>query len=434
MTENIIKMAKLENGNYCATIPNTKDTLGYQILLNIADRQRSINGQKATFYKPNAGYDYISYIVSNAPKIYIEFNPKKLTESQIAASIESDNVVFEKIAQYQDALMILLMNRDTRFFELIEKDELTDAIHDSLKAIPVMKIDSLFTNAKEEELKILFALSYVEYLCWSGITGGIIKDFEINKNIINYLTTNFPTNYFSMNGCFFDLCVIESDLAHEDVLLNKRLQTHLKNIDKKSGQYTYMCQEIVNHFMKQQDTLNAKLFYDVLINDFSNSSATFSVEAKYNLYGNKKIVVGNMIPDFELPNVDNPDDIISMQKLRGKWLLIDIWYQGCAPCIAEIPNFRKMYKKYKSQDFIIYSISFDSPDSIKKFKSKENYSMPWLHSYLDEGNYKSHVAQLLETYGVPHCILVAPDGKIAALKRLRGNSLDETLDKFINNK
>ena len=321
----------------------------------------------------------------------------------------------------------VLSIRDIKLFEMMETGNYENYDENHLE--PVRKISSLFQNAEEKEFKTYLAINYVEHLSWGGNYSHYLKD--IDTSIINFITNNFPLNYFNLNGQFISLCGIESDLINEDLLSNKRFQNYLESIDKTDGEYARLQSDLVDFYMKKKDTTTARIFYSALKTDFPDHSSTANATNRYNLDGDKKIVVGNIIPDFELPNLDNPDEMISMQKLRGKWVLLDVWHQHCGPCIAEIPNMQKVYEKYKSKNFEIYSISFDKPDKIKEFKSREKYQMPWLHSYSGDEGFRSEVARLLETLGVPHYILVAPDGKIAELNKLRGTNLDATLEELL---
>jgi peroxiredoxin len=440
-SENVIKMTKLENGIYTAKIPNTKDTIGYQILLifKIKDYDTyyplTVNGQQADFYKPTANkffvdmldnnLSYISYIVSNEKEIHIEFDPSKITKQQPLASIKSDNKGIEKIFQYQDTLDELM----NTYWRRIRTEELSREEYRAMKYGHTKKISSLFANAEEKELKLFFAKNYIEFFAY----GRNYSLKEVDTNIINYISTNFPLNFPLLNESdFIYLCGMENYINNEDLLSNKRFQNYLENIDETSDECAWFYKSIVDFYMMGRDTAAARFFYMTLTSKFPPEHATIvSITNQYNFSGNKKIVVGNIIPDFELPNVDNPDEIISMQKLRGKWVLIDVWSKGCAPCLEEIPNMKIVYDKYKSKNFEIYGISFDSPEELKKFKSIPKYKSNWLHSSVGEGGFHSTVAKLLETIGIPYYILVAPDGKIAALTDLRGSSLEETLKELI---
>jgi len=56
---------------------------------------------------------------------------------------------------------------------------------------------------------------------------------------------------------------------------------------------------------------------------------------------------------------DTSGNELVLSSLKGKTVLIDVWSSGCVPCREQIPELRKLYKKYRSKDFEIIGISID---------------------------------------------------------------------------
>ena len=73
-------------------------------------------------------------------------------------------------------------------------------------------------------------------------------------------------------------------------------------------------------------------------------------------------LIGKPVPDFTATNLDgNP---ISIQDYRGKVVLLDFWAVWCAPCIAEIPNVKRVYDTYKDEGFDVIGVSLDFEETI----------------------------------------------------------------------
>ncbi len=131
---------------------------------------------------------------------------------------------------------------------------------------------------------------------------------------------------------------------------------------------------------------------------------------------------------FTLKDVKDKEH--SLSQFSGKYVLVDFWASWCKPCRAENPNLIKAYKKFKSKNFEIISISLDNNKN-SWIKAVKEDSLPWLN-LLDETNLESTVANMYGVITVPSNFLINPDGKIVA-KDLRGEKLQTKLSEIFKN-
>ena len=127
---------------------------------------------------------------------------------------------------------------------------------------------------------------------------------------------------------------------------------------------------------------------------------------------------GSMMHDFTLP--DQNGKKISLESLRGKYVLIDFWASWCGPCMREMPNIVKLYKECKGKDFEILGVSLDSKKEGWLGAIKKN-NMKW-PQVCDFEMWGTAPVKLCNVTAVPYTVLVDPNGKVVALG-LRGEEL-----------
>jgi len=131
---------------------------------------------------------------------------------------------------------------------------------------------------------------------------------------------------------------------------------------------------------------------------------------------------GAKFPDFsEKDLLGNP---LSVSKYEDKVVLVEFWATWCVPCVAELPNIIKAYKKHHADGFEVIGISLDQDEQkLKSFlKAKE---IPW-PQYFDGKEWQNKLAAKYGIDSVPATFLLDRQGKIIG-QDLRGETLEEAL-------
>lgn len=135
--------------------------------------------------------------------------------------------------------------------------------------------------------------------------------------------------------------------------------------------------------------------------------------------------IGAIAPELGANFKSPTGQTITLESLRGKYVLIDFWASWCGPCRKENPNVVALYKKYQDAGFTIYSVSLD--------KSKEAWEkaiiqdgLIWPSHISDLKQWQTEATQIYGFNGIPFTVLIDKDGKIID-KNLRGPQLEEKL-------
>ncbi len=97
---------------------------------------------------------------------------------------------------------------------------------------------------------------------------------------------------------------------------------------------------------------------------------------------------------------------------NGKYVLVDFWSPWCGPCKREIPNIKKVYEQYKDKGFEVLSIAVWERQPVQvTIDTAAELGMDWLHI----NNAGSVPTDIYGIEGIPHLMLIGPDGTI--LKR-----------------
>lgn len=121
------------------------------------------------------------------------------------------------------------------------------------------------------------------------------------------------------------------------------------------------------------------------------------------------IVLNANLFSFEMPHFELPDltgKMVNSQQFKGNVILINFWATWCPPCKREIPDFIELYKKYKSQGFVVLGIALDDKASVEKFKNSYKINYPILLGT------QNVVRQYGNIRGIPTSFLVGRDGKV----------------------
>ena len=153
---------------------------------------------------------------------------------------------------------------------------------------------------------------------------------------------------------------------------------------------------------------------------------TGEIPASPSFGGRSDALVGKKALDFNVQDLDGND--LSLEKYRDNVILLDFWAVWCGPCIAEMPNVKQVYEKYKDDNFQIIGISLDdSRDKLVGYLEKEGITWP---QFFDGNGWKNRVAEMYGISAIPHMYLIDGEGMIRK-SGVRGHALEPAVAELV---
>jgi len=129
---------------------------------------------------------------------------------------------------------------------------------------------------------------------------------------------------------------------------------------------------------------------------------------------------------IKLPTIKG--DSLSLASLKGKVILLDFWASFCVPCRSANKQLVKLYGKYKSQGFEIFSVSLDQEKKAWE-KAIAKDKITWLQVNDPRGR-NARTALDWNVSLIPSTFLINKKGDVVALD-LEGKELEQAVKELL---
>ena len=129
-------------------------------------------------------------------------------------------------------------------------------------------------------------------------------------------------------------------------------------------------------------------------------------------------------PDISFKAIDGA--AVSMDKLKGRIVVVDFWATWCGPCMAMADEMVAINKEYHPKGLQMIGISLDQ-DRGKLVKVVKEKNFAWPH-YFDGQGWDNPIWKKYGERGIPFTLLIGPEGTVL-WKGHPGNGLKKQIDK-----
>lgn len=128
-------------------------------------------------------------------------------------------------------------------------------------------------------------------------------------------------------------------------------------------------------------------------------------QIRVHLYPVEKAVCGEHMIDGQMYDMSGASHTLG--ELHGKYILVDFWSSGCAPCVMAMPEMGAIAEQYKDCLEVV-SITTDGDKPWRE--ASEQHPITW-HNWSD-GKRGTGIYAHYEQSGVPNYVLISPEGII----------------------
>lgn len=112
--------------------------------------------------------------------------------------------------------------------------------------------------------------------------------------------------------------------------------------------------------------------------------------------------------DYQWGCLDENGEQVSLLSLRDRVVFLNFWATWCPPCVAEMPEIEKSYRKH-GKDVAFLLVTSQEPGVVSSFLEKHGYRLPVYYQVTSPPG-------ILEYGSIPTTFIISREGKIVLRK------------------
>ncbi len=139
--------------------------------------------------------------------------------------------------------------------------------------------------------------------------------------------------------------------------------------------------------------------------------------------------VGKPFLDFTLVNAADEKKRIADYVGKSELLFLDFWASWCGPCMAQEPQLKKLYQKYKNDGFEVLGISLDTTKK-NWLRAIEKKGLSWPELSVGNQTEMEELRKLYKIVSIPYGILVDRFGRVIYIVNGQWQQLQMILESY----
>ena len=114
---------------------------------------------------------------------------------------------------------------------------------------------------------------------------------------------------------------------------------------------------------------------------------------------------------------------------RGQWVIVNFWATWCAPCVHEIPELNRFYRRYRERGVAMLGVNYEELSAQQVKLALQAFKIDYTVLRLGED---SDMSEAMVLKGLPATFVISPRGEL--LKTWLGAVTEERLEAYLGPK
>ena len=232
------------------------------------------------------------------------------------------------------------------------------AIRHKKEKITIYQPQKYPNNPNNPAKRLAVLLPFIDLLVDENIMQTLLKEnpstnLRSSKDNANWLITlKYPTNEYGQQ-------------LTQTLVIDKS-SNNIKKISKllKWRGTLFKTKITINNYIRDKKSISNKVFISKSYEHYTQTQYKKPKEKKNNPY---KKLIGRLAYDFNYKSFDGEN--ISLDRYKGKIILLDFWESWCGHCIMNMPELNKLQKKWEDK-LVIIGVVTQNKKQVDRFIKK----------------------------------------------------------------